>query len=147
MKHLSNFSILSIFIINLIPGITGIDLLGQDFEYVVEKVPINSDIYGFSGTCMAQDKEGFMWFGTTDGLWRYDGQDFRIFRNDQDDPKSIRNGEINHMIVDREGILWLSTGKGLNRYCKQTETFRRYTDKPGDAFNNIMMHLRNNSRI
>jgi len=130
MKHLTNFSILSIFILNLIPGFATIDLLGQNFDYVVEKVPINNDKYGFSGTCMAQDKEGFMWFGTTHGLWRYDGHNFRIFRNEYDNPKSIQNDEINHIMVDREGLLWISTGKGLNRFCCQTDTFQKYTYKP-----------------
>ena len=81
---------------------------------------------------IAQDSTGFVWLGTSDGLARYDGQRFRIFRNVQDDPKSISSSFISALLVAKDGTLWIgTTGGGVNRYLPDTETFDRFV--AGDA--------------
>ena len=82
---------------------------------------------------IVQDRSGLMWFGTEDGLNRFNGYEFTIFRNDPDDPNSISNNNIWCLYVDREGILWIGTySTGLNRYNPATETFTRYLHDPSD---------------
>ena len=90
---------------------------------------------------IAQDKDGFMWFGTSEGLNRYDGYDFNIFQADPDDPASLSASYINCVWADRTGRLWIATEKGLNRYDYATETFERVT-----AVNDTLKLL-NNLRI
>ena len=64
-----------------------------------------------------QDSQGYLWFGTQDGLNRYDGYHFTIFRPDPDDPSSLNDRIINSIVEDTSGNLWVGTTLGgLNRY-------------------------------
>ena len=74
-----------------------------------------------------QDHLGFMWFGTQDGLNRYDGKEIRIFKHDPDNPQSICDNFIQSLYEDNQGILWIGTfGGGLNRYDPKIEAFNCY---------------------
>lgn len=73
--------------------------------------------------CCVQDAQGFMWFGSRDGLNRFDGYSFRVFRNDSDFPSSIGNNMINSLAIDRNGNLWVGTNKGLYKYNPDKEDF------------------------
>ncbi|QHT71654.1 response regulator [Rhodocytophaga rosea] len=71
-----------------------------------------------------QDKEGFMWFGTRDGLNKYNGYDFVVYDHDPDKPGSISDNLIRSIYEDRSGKLWIATKNGLNVFDKSTETFK-----------------------
>ena len=74
-----------------------------------------------------------MWFGTLDGLNRYDGNDFKLYRHDPDDPHSLSDNTIRGLIADHTGTLWIGTwAKGLNQFDRSTERFIRYHHNPGD---------------
>ncbi|MBA0883897.1 hybrid sensor histidine kinase/response regulator transcription factor [Flavobacterium undicola] len=78
-----------------------------------------------SSTCVDifQDHEGFLWFGTIDGLNKYDGYDFEIYRNILDNPNSISNNRITVITEDKQGRLWIGTSNGLNIFDRNTEKF------------------------
>lgn len=80
-----------------------------------------------SSTCFEifQDKEGFLWFGTIDGLNKYNGYEFEIFRSVLNNSKSLSNNRINAITEDNEGNLWVGTSNGLNLFNKQTNNFIR----------------------
>lgn len=80
-------------------------------------------------TCIVQDSQGFIWFGTRDGLNKYDGYQFTVYKNNIEDTSSLSNNFITHMLIDTKGILWISTwGGGLNRFDRDKNTFIRYTN-------------------
>ena len=78
-------------------------------------------------TCILRDKQGFMWFGTRDGLNRYDGYDFDVYKNDPDDSTSLSNNFITSMTQDQKGDIWVGTwGGGLDRFDVEKHRFVRY---------------------
>ncbi|MCX7798191.1 MAG: hypothetical protein N2249_06180 [Melioribacter sp.] len=81
-------------------------------------------------TKIIQDKDGFLWFGTYNGLNRYDGYNFKIFLPGTDNKKSISNHVINGIAEDRYGNIWIATLDGLNKYDKYKEKFTVYRHDP-----------------
>ncbi|MCC9136188.1 two-component regulator propeller domain-containing protein [Pontibacter silvestris] len=86
--------------------------------------------------CILKDKYGFMWFGTQDGLNRYDGYEFKIYRNNPKDSKSLRSNDITTLYEDRQGRLWIGSNLGgLSLYDRTTDSFVHFFEgadsKPG----------------
>jgi len=77
-----------------------------------------------------QDHKGFMWFGTRDGLNKYDGYEFTHYRHDPHNPASLSNSFILSTYQDQEGVLWIGTEGGLNKYNRQLDKFVRYQHDP-----------------
>ena len=72
-----------------------------------------------------QDKQGFLWFGTADGLNRYDGIAFKVYRQHPDNMSTISDNYITAIIEDDEGVLWIGTRSGLNKFDRKAEKFQR----------------------
>ncbi|MFT4926922.1 MAG: ligand-binding sensor domain-containing protein/signal transduction histidine kinase [Phenylobacterium sp.] len=76
---------------------------------------------------IVQDRKGFLWFATQDGLNRYDGYNFKVFRHDPQNPASISHNWTQTLLLDSKGTLWVGTyGGGLNRFDSKTERFIHY---------------------
>src|SRR5436190_10670941 len=100
---------------------------GQQQNLRFEHLDINSGLSQNHIMCILQDSRGFIWLGSRDGLNRYDGYQFTIYKNDPKDPASISNNFITGMLEDKNGDLWITTrGGGVNRYNKETNRFRSY---------------------
>ena len=77
--------------------------------------------------CITRDTMGFIWFGTSEGLVRYDGIECKVFKHDPKDPSSITWNGVSSLLVDRRGNLWIGTGRrGLNRFNYKLENFISY---------------------
>ena len=75
-----------------------------------------------------QDSRGFLWLGTQDGLNRYDGYTFKIYKPDPDAPDSLSDRWITSIIEDADGYLWIGTRQGgLNRFDPRLEKFTEFT--------------------
>ena len=81
---------------------------------------------------IVQDRQGFMWFGTLNGLDRYDGYRFTAYRPVPGDSTSLCHNVINALYEDSRGILWIGTLNGLNRYDRSLDRFVRICHDPGD---------------
>jgi signal transduction histidine kinase/ligand-binding sensor domain-containing protein/DNA-binding response OmpR family regulator len=83
---------------------------------------------------LLQDRQGFLWIGTQNGLDRFDGYDFKAFKPNPQDVNSLSHGAITALAEDREGIIWIGTwGGGLNRYDPRTGQFTRYWNIADDS--------------
>jgi len=75
-----------------------------------------------------------MWFGTKNGLVRYDGYEMKVYQPDPGDSLSIKGSFIETIYEDRSGTLWIGTRQdGLNRFDRVTETFTRFLVTPNDS--------------
>lgn len=82
---------------------------------------------------LLQDRQGFLWVATQDGLNRYDGYTFTVYKNDPEDPNSLSLNSVLQLYEDEAGLLWIGTwGGGLNRFDPQTGHFTRYRHDPAD---------------
>lgn len=83
--------------------------------------------------CIMQDKDGYLWFGTYDGLNKYDGYTFKIFRNDPLDSTSIPYHNIQVLCVDHAGSMWIGTRFGLGVIPRGGNGGRSYFTKHTDS--------------
>ena len=77
--------------------------------------------------CILQDSQGFMWFGTQDGLNRYDGYTFTIYRHRRSDPNSLSSNVITALYQDRAGTLWVGTITGLDSFAGGAARFDHHS--------------------
>ena len=98
-----------------------------------KRLSTNEGLSQSAVNAIAQDQDGFLWFGTQDGLNCYDGYEFRVFRHDIGDPSSISDGYV-WCIAQHAGDLWIGTlHGGLNRYDRARGTFQRFQHFGGDS--------------
>jgi len=90
------------------------------------KISVNQEISQSRITDIIEDERGFIWFGTMDGLNKYDGYTVKIFRNISGDSTSISNNQIIKLLEDREGYIWIATANGINKLNPYTEIFSHF---------------------
>ncbi|GAB3038167.1 two-component regulator propeller domain-containing protein [Spirosoma pulveris] len=79
-------------------------------------------------TCILRDRKGFMWFGTRDGLNKFDGYTFTVYRNDPSKLTSLSDSYVHALVEDKLGRLWVGTDNGgLSLFDPISETFTNYT--------------------
>lgn len=104
-------------------------ILGNVFsqnKYRLKNISTTEGLSQSSVIAIHQDKLGQMWFGTRDGLNKYDGSKFTVFRNDITDKATISNNDILAIEEDSAGKIWVGTYNGLNCYDPVSNTFKRY---------------------
>jgi len=87
--------------------------------------------------CLYKDRYGFIWIGTQDGLNKFDGYSFTIYRHEPEDTSSISSNNIQGIHEDADGNIWVSTQYGLNKLNQYTGKFEMFISTP-DAKNSIM---------
>ncbi|MFQ5605495.1 MAG: two-component regulator propeller domain-containing protein [bacterium] len=120
--------VLLLFLINIVPIRAQNHALKFD-HLTIEQGLSQSTVYG-----ILQDRDGFMWFGTQDGLNKFDGYEFTVFKHDKADSTSLSDNYINCLYEDHSGTLWIGTfSGGLNQFDKNTGQFIRYQHNPADS--------------
>ena len=121
-------------VIIFVISITTASLFAQNTdEYNFEKLSIKDGLSHSNVYTIIQDQSGYLWFGTQDGLNKYDGYEFNIYRHEIDNPNSLTTGNFGKMIQDSLGIFWFGTfGGGIDRFDPRTNTFTNFSNKPDD---------------
>ena len=115
-----------------------LDSYAQKNEIKFERISIEDGLSQNGVNCILQDSQGFLWFGTGDGLNKYDGNNFlAIYRHDPDKPNTLSNSDIQVLYEDQSGILWIGTREGLNRLVPSDSEgshliFMRYKHNPNN---------------
>ncbi|MBD8526103.1 two-component regulator propeller domain-containing protein [Pseudomarimonas arenosa] len=80
-----------------------------------------------SVNAMLHDRRGFLWLGTQEGLNRFDGNTFKLYRYNKDDANSLSHNFVTALVEDADGIIWIGTyAGGLNRYDPRSGRFQRF---------------------
>ncbi|KAA3612638.1 MAG: hypothetical protein DWQ05_18480 [Calditrichaeota bacterium] len=102
-------------------------------NFPIENLSIEHGLSNAKINCILQDSRGFIWIGTSNGLNRYDGQEFKVFTHHPGDSISIPSSWIMCLFEDRNNVLWVGTDNGLCRFDRARESFDRFAvnhDKP-----------------
>ena len=91
---------------------------------------------------VTQDKHGFIWVATADGLNRFDGYNVEVFRHKQSDKNSLPSSSLLCIFTDSRGIVWIGTSNGLAYFDDRTNSFRTFSNKPNDK-NSLVWNLIN----
>ncbi|MGC4235020.1 MAG: two-component regulator propeller domain-containing protein [Niabella sp.] len=128
---MKKYFIIYIIFILLVSG----HLQAQTFYF--KNYQTNSGLSNNTVNCIIQDKEGFLWLGTRNGLNRFDGKNFKIFRNKKSDPGSIGSSSVHSLCEDSRGNLWIGTAKGAYIYNAMQERFSLIDQMPAGEVRNI----------
>lgn len=121
-----------IFILTLL-GVWNVQMVLSN-DYQITTLSSNDGLSQQDVECILQDQLGFIWIGTYDGLNRYDGNNFILFRHSPENPNTINDNRILALQEWPErNELWIGTdGGGLNCYNQKNEQFTRYIANPGE---------------
>lgn len=110
--------------------LVGIDIsLAQETPFPLRQISLKEGLSQTSVTAIHQDSLGFLWFGTEDGLNRYDGYSFKTYRYIPGDTTSLRGNTIFAIAASSGTVLWIAGNMGLNRFDMRTKTFQRISLK------------------
>jgi signal transduction histidine kinase/ligand-binding sensor domain-containing protein/CheY-like chemotaxis protein len=103
---------------------------GQTNQLTFERISSQKWLYQRNITCVTQDSKGYLWFGTNNGLYRFDGYSIREFKHDAHNTNTINHNNVNCIYADKSGILWIGTWGGLSRLDPSSGAFTRYKYDP-----------------
>ena len=109
--------------------------MGLERFYGFEHFDDDKTLTSQSIVSAAQDKNGFLWFGTEDsGVFRYDGVEFKQYKHRSNDENSIAAGRVYSILADSRGLLWFATvGGGVSRYNPDTNLFKTFRHDPKNS--------------
>jgi ligand-binding sensor domain-containing protein/signal transduction histidine kinase len=109
-------------------------LFAQNKDIKFDRLSLEQGLSQSSITGILQDRHGFMWFGTQEGVNKYDGYGFTVFKYDPHNSSALADNWVTAMCEDRTGTLWIGThAGGLNKFNPGRKTFTHYRHNPQDS--------------
>lgn len=113
-------------------GQSSLEKNSQHIEF--DRLEQVKELQNYTVNSIIQDDIGFMWFGTLNGLIRFDGYKIKVYRNDFKNNRSLSSNAIIALAKDHHGNIWIATqGGGLNKFNIDDETFTHFQNKPRDS--------------
>ena len=100
------------------------------FEHLTIEQGLSNNLVGK----IMQDRKGYIWFGTANGLDKYDGYHFTTYKFDPDDSTSLPRNNVITLYEDKEGIIWVGTDEATSKFDPYTETFTRLDRSRANPF-------------
>ena len=132
--------LLIVFLLSLLPALAWAQHQALRFE----RIGTSKGLSQSSVSSILQDREGFMWFATRDGLNKYDGYKFTIYKTNPRDSLSISNNNVRYITEDKKGNFWIATwGGGINFFNKEKGDFYHYKNSEEDtaSLSNNFVHI------
>ncbi|MFA9390364.1 MAG: two-component regulator propeller domain-containing protein [Prolixibacteraceae bacterium] len=110
----------------------------------IENIKFQAIKHGLSNPhvkCICKDSKGFMWFGTSEGLNKFDGSNFTLYVNNTKDSTSLVNNNVNSIFEDTNNNLWIGTTIGLSIYNREKDNFEVFKDIGSKQFSYITSFL------
>ena len=98
----------------------------KDNNINFQSITVDNDLSQSLAEYIYQDSNGYIWIGTNDGLNRYNGNEFKVYKNIRNDENSISNNMISSIVEDNDKNLWIGTDGGLNKMNLNTGNITRY---------------------
>ncbi len=140
----SRWSRIVLFLV-VISTMTILPMQGQQNTLKFDTITMQQGLSDNYVICTLQDRYGFLWIATRDGLNRYDGNRCTIYRHDNNDPRSLSDASITFLFEDRDGILWVGThAGGLNRFNRASGSFthfRHHADDPASIPEGLILSI------
>ena len=122
-------------LVSLFASIACLGVTAQGHSFYFEKLTSQNGLSNNKVNCFMQDGRGFMWIGTDDGLNRYDGQYFTVFKKQPAGQQGLSGNIVTDMLEDKQGVLWIATADGgITKYnyrqppVQQFKQFRHRAD-------------------
>ncbi len=116
----------TIFALAVSESFSGSPFLQSDMKF--DRISVEQGLSNFTVSSITQDKYGFLWFSTEDGLNHYDGYTFTIYRHIEGDSTSLPGSLVSRAYVDRRGVLWACVvDLGISRFDPLKKNFKNYT--------------------
>ncbi len=109
-------------------------LFAQDYVLNYEHLTSQTGLANNFVNCMLQEKEGFVWIGTQDGLCRYDGNNYKVYRTNEEKQTFLNSANITCLAQENDSIIWVGTAAGLHRL----NTFQKKISPPVAFENDII---------
>ena len=122
---MKNHSIKNISLFLIFIAFINTQLYAQQNE-VFRHITVKNGLSNNTATAIIQDSKGYMWFGTEDGLNRYNGYSIDVYKHDPADAKTLSHSRIRCLFEDKNNDLWVGTDDGLDFFDVATEKFIRY---------------------
>jgi signal transduction histidine kinase/ligand-binding sensor domain-containing protein len=111
-----------------------LSLIAQIDHIKYERLTTEDGLSNHNTEDVLQDRQGFIWFATRNGINRYDGQDFKVYKHDSDNPFSLGDNSTNELYEDQSGAIWVGLfSEGLDKFDPETEQFIHYRHDPTDS--------------
>jgi signal transduction histidine kinase/ligand-binding sensor domain-containing protein/CheY-like chemotaxis protein len=136
------FSVRSFLIASLLASLMAGAVAAPPRTLRFEQLNVEDGLAQESVLAIAQDRQGFMWFGSQAGLSRFDGYRTVIYRNSVTDPDSLAENWVRVLHFDPLGRMWLGTDGGLDRFDPRTRKFHHYLPQEAASRGNGNRHVR-----
>ena len=107
---------------------TSLKVVGQKTPLVFHHLTVADGLSENTIRAIIEDEKGYMWFGCEDGLNKYNGYEFKIYRNELHNPYSVSSRNITHLFTDSKKRLWVVTSNGLNLYDPLLDIFYNFNN-------------------